>query len=478
MAKQLPKQLVDALAWMRSNAIAATFCALVVVVPLGAYFAADWFGSGVRAEADRKVKAYSSLASTLNAKVELPIPGGDPLPLASLPTAETVEEYRQLLRELGGDADAVYDEARAFNAGKGVDSKKPVVEAGVFPNYNLARIDTVRTPFYRAVQKAYADLLASARAGSPPDAAALVTVVQAAEKRFVQGELKQQDRTKLEPEQVKRLDDALGKARLGRCLDAAKQLSFYCDLSAFALPGDAEIQQLYKKKEDRAKHDSFLFDLQWKLWIAADVVSAIADANAGASVLQAPVKRLVRVAVQPVEAVAAAPSGEAAPMGEAPADGGTPAEGAPAEGAVAQAEAPKGLGKPVIDVRADAPRDFSKRLTGRVSNGVYDVRFAEVTFVAETARLPLVFNALAAQNFMTVTNVRIAPADPFAAARSGFIYGNAPVSEVTATLETVWLREFTAPSMPEAVRTALGIQSEAPGAASDAVGGDAAASGE
>jgi hypothetical protein len=85
---------------------------------------------------------------------------------------------------------------------------------------------------------------------------------------------------------------------------------------------------------------------------------------------------------------------------------------------------------------------------------------AEVTFVAETSKLPLVFAKLADENFMTITNVRIAPADAFAAARSGFVYGIEPVSEVTATIETVWFREWTAEFMPAVLRTALGIQSK------------------
>jgi len=68
---------------------------------------------------------------------------------------------------------------------------------------------------------------------------------------------------------------------------------------------------------------------------------------------------------------------------------------------------------------------------------------------------------------MTVVNVRLAPADPFAAARSGFLFGPEPVSMVTATVETIWFRDWTAKHMPEAVRTALGITSGVPAPAGD-----------
>ena len=116
----------------------------------------------------------------------------------------------------------------------------------------------------------------------------------------------------------------------------------------------------------------------------------------------------------------------------------------------------------MIDPKVDATRDYSKRFTGRVSNPVYDVRLAQVRFVAATSALPAVFDALAAENFMTVVDVRVAPADPFLAAQQGFLYGAEPVSEVVATIETVWLREWLAERMPQAVRTALGIQAAPP----------------
>ena len=125
------------------------------------------------------------------------------------------------------------------------------------------------------------------------------------------------------------------------------------------------------------------------------------------------------------------------------------------------------LGDPAIDIKTEAARDYSKRFTGRVSNGIYDVRLAEVTFIADTEKLPAVFDALAAQNFMTITNVRIAPADPFAAARSGFLYGIKPVSEVSATVESIWFRDWTARHMPAALRTALGITSGGQAAGSE-----------
>jgi hypothetical protein len=259
--------------------------------------------------------------------------------------------------------------------------------------------------------------------------------------------------------------------RLGVCNEVALNISMYAALSALTVPSedDPAIADLFKDMKDADAQDRMLFDLQWQYWIAADVLRAFEAANGGTenSVLKNPVKRLVSLRVLPMEAVSAAPAaGEASTMGgaEVPAEGaatGTEGEAAPTDGGSAPAPAAT-LGPPAIDNTVEAARDFAKRFTGRVSNGVYDVRLAEVTFVAETSKLPLVFAKLADENFMTITNVRIAPADAFAAARSGFVYGIEPVSEVTATIETVWFREWTAEFMPAVLRTALGIQSKSP----------------
>jgi hypothetical protein len=53
--------------------------------------------------------------------------------------------------------------------------------------------------------------------------------------------------------------------------------------------------------------------------------------------------------------------------------------------------------------------------------------------------------------------VRLAPADPFAAARAGYLFGGRPVSQVTVTVESLWFRDWTARHMPSSVRTALGV---------------------
>ena len=76
--------------------------------------------------------------------------------------------------------------------------------------------------------------------------------------------------------------------------------------------------------------------------------------------------------------------------------------------------------------------------------------------VAETDAIPVVMDALARRNFITVIDARIRPLDSFAAAEEGYIYGAKPVSLVSLKLESLWLREWTGPFMPDDLRARLG----------------------
>lgn len=473
MAKQLPKQLEVVVSWAKNNTLAVVFTAIVILVPVGGYFAAEMMGEGVRKEAQRRAQVYNDLTSASNAKASLPVPGGEAVELEGIATDKVVEQFSAALEKYSKDASEVYARARAFNNGTDSDPKhRPAVESAVFPRYDAksnATVEQVRFKVADAIAAAYAKLLQDARAGVPPKDADVAKAVEGAELRYIQAELKQESRAKLSADQSAQLDRHLGKVRIAEYTEAAKKISIYADASAFEVPSRASVTGLYKTKADAAAQDSALFDMQWKLWVATDIMRAFGSCNrAAGSVLQSPVKQLMSLKVLPMETAGAVASGggEASAMGgdaAPPADGAAPAEGAVADAAPVAA-APT---EPVVDPKQEAKRDFSKRFTGRVSNGVYDVRLAEVSFVAETSKLPKVFDALAAENFMTVTNVRLAPADPFAAARMGFLYGPAPVSMVTATVETVWFRDWTAKHMPESVRTALGISSSAPAPAGD-----------
>jgi len=485
MAKPLPPQVQSALLWAKANMIVVVFCVIVLAVPAGAFFFAGSFNAGVRQDAAKKASVHSELSSLAKKTVSLPLPGGEPLPLAGLPNEEVVREFEQILQRVGDDARLVYAAAREFNIGPGGNPKhSAVVPASVFPAYNRANrseAEGVRFRVGEALRAAYERLMADCRAGAPPEPATLRSAIEAAEKRFIQGELKQESRARLDAAQVAALEKQLGKARIEQYFEVAKRISFYVDPDAVAIPNREQMNQWLRTAGDYDAQDAAIFEEQWKFWVVSDILRAFSAANgANPAVVQAPLKRVMRLRVLPAEGTTAAAGGggEASAMGggddmgamgggdgmggDGMGSGGMGSAGMASGGevtAVATSGGAGSLGTPQVDPRIEAPRDFSRRFTGRVSNPVYDVRLAEVVFVAETARLPRIFDAIAAQNFMTIVDVRVSPADPFEAARDGYLYGVEPVSEVRAVIETIWFRDWTAVSMPLSVRSQRGIAS-------------------
>ena len=81
----------------------------------------------------------------------------------------------------------------------------------------------------------------------------------------------------------------------------------------------------------------------------------------------------------------------------------------------------------------------------------------DLELTGDSTRLPEILDAIAQETFFTITNLSIRPADPFAAASEGYMYGLAPVCYLDLTVETVWLRQWTSEKMPEAGKKALGI---------------------
>ena len=113
----------------------------------------------------------------------------------------------------------------------------------------------------------------------------------------------------------------------------------------------------------------------------------------------------------------------------------------------------------------EAVRDFNVSLSGRQTNRLYDVRYAIVKLLVDPERLPQVLDALAMQNFMTVLDMSVVTTNPYDALAQGYYFGSGSLAEVTLTLETVWLRDWTAEFMPRAVKEALGVpvKEEPPG---------------
>jgi hypothetical protein len=454
--------MTKVLDWVRGN-VATVVCGAVIVATL---VLAPWLSgslvAGVRKSAEERARKASEIAAFERTEVRVEIPGEGLRSATGVVNASLLDEYERITSRLREDAEQVRRIAVSHNR-----KERGVLVPNVFPEPPPSRRETVQFDMHRSLEQAYRDLLRSVRAGSPPSAAEVGAELQRRESQFITNSLRKRSREDLDESERLALREELVKARLVRYGETARGISFYASVDALDLPPAPERTRV---------SPSTLFDWQWCFWIAEDLLQALADANRNApSVIEAPVKRVVELSVLTGVPTSPPASGGGSFGGGGGFGGGMGAgiggrrgmdaddfgDGidAGANGGLGGAASQQPLGPVRIDASVEAPLDFSRSITGRVSNSIYDVRLVELVMVVATEQLPVVFDAIARRNFMTVIDVKVRPADAFEAARQGFIYGVEPVSEVTATIETVWLREWTAPFMPGDLRSALGIGS-------------------
>lgn len=453
-----PKAII---AWIKQHPLIPVFSGVVLLaLALGWWFSGALNGS-VRADAEAEAAKINELASIEKGSVNLVVPGRDPISMTTVINQKILDEYASATSALRGDADRIVQAALARNRR----DHAPVMDK-VFPQPKAERRrQTLAIDFHARILEAYRAMLKQANAGSPPDSTEVVDSLLRREIQYIQSNIRKSDRDALTDAERAEVKSELARTRLAICGEDASRLTMYADLAAFEIPPSPEGK--VPPTVDQ------MFDWQWRLWIARDIVAAAVAASEAAnggtagSVLNSPVKRIVSIRTLdqiPIAAGTPAGGGAAGMSGFGGGDsgfGGGDGSAPPAAAAATPGEEPA-LADPVVDLGAAIQPSFDRSMTGRDDNGVFDVRRVEVRIIAATAELPLFFDALARTNFITVIDVAVERADPFAAAQQGFIYGKDPVSSVRLELETIWLRSWTAPLMPARVREALGVGGSVP----------------
>ncbi len=296
----------------------------------------------------------------------------------------------------------------------------------------------------------YEQLLRSVNAGSPPDPAELGGVLADYASTMQQQFTSSSTDGRLTEEQASEVAQQMVARRLQEYAGRARSLTFYAGLDALLAPGGqaepgwSTIPATPPPQGSITEADAFVW--QWDYWVVDDVLDAVALANtdpvSGAmSVPDAPVKRVERLRISAIDL----PAPEAADAGAG--FGGRTGGAAGMTGSDAAGPATH---------------------TGRSANPDYDVRTVELTVIASSRDLPRLFDALGRVNYMTVVDVDLGPVEVWNHLDQGYFYGEDHVVRAVVTVETVWLRSWTLPLMPDRVRQAVG----APPAAQDAPDAD------
>ncbi len=433
------------LAWVRSNVYSVFFVGVMIVAPIVLGIVAGKINAGVTSEVKERGATLVQLKQLEKTPVDFVSAVGRSRPVKStiLVNQQFLDRYQEVVGRISDDAKRIRQEALNFNR-----ADRDVLFPGLFPEPAPTQLETIPRRMYMALVAAYERLLVDMRAGAPPSAESMGEILEAAEERFRTQILIKPGGQRLTDDDTIWLKEQLTNTRLSHCAETAKGIGIYTTLASLNVPDESLVPP-------RAEAQGMvqLFQWQWSLWITQDIVGALSDANEPfESVLEAPIKRLVSLVEFGAPVVAggsAGGGGSGFNAGFAPGGGRGAGSGAstPAGG---KAAAP-------LDPAREVPLDFAYSFTGRKTNPLYDVRLIQLVLIVETARIPVVLDALSRKNFITILDATLEAVDAFEEVAEGYFYGSAGVSKLTLDLETVWLREWTAPLMPPDLKLALGI---------------------
>ena len=470
--------MTPVLRWIKSHLVVVICAVVILAAPITAWVISSGMSSSLRTELQQTASKVKELDRYRSTTVALEVPGGDPISVRGVVNPRLLEAYESAVTTIGSQAEIVH--AAGLERNRSINGRTRTAD-DILPDHfpaprSKAALEEMPFAMHDALVEAYRNLLAEVGAGVPPEAQAVSERLSRRRDVFVSGARKDSVED-LEGDEIDAMRSELAAARLNiyrsHALgeDGTSPIRFYAGLGEMPIvPEPKSMLPL-----------GMMFEWQWDYWVTEDLLNAFAAANGEETVLQGPMKRLVSLNILPLDAELPEGGGSSGGSGFS---GGTPGMGAgggnpgrrgrgggndAAASPVGDgAGAPARPGKARVDPGVAANVDKAVSITGRTSNAVYDVRIVECELVVATRGIPKVIDAIAQQNFMTVLDVKIRPANAFSAANGGFIYGIEPVSRVNIRLESIWLREWTADTMPSDLREALGIQSEPNNAAGQA----------
>ncbi|MCC7408287.1 MAG: hypothetical protein IT442_09455 [Phycisphaeraceae bacterium] len=472
------------LEWAKANPMTVG-SAGVIVASLAVWVFVVWMpGSQFRGDMSRQANAkLSEINQYADASVQIPAPeaAGEPQSVRMVVNQPAIEKLEWVQQRMQKESQVVIDQAVAFNRG----SHRPMLD-GLFPQ--PARPDlpyTARERYREMMAAMLSDQpntfgLPHLNAGSPPTPAEIAEEL---------GKVDQEISAEISPRRVTDLSLAEQREMAARRTQRIKEfltrrargIHLYASRDPSTWPLDVAAWA-YDAKQPKL---SEIWNSQMSLWVQQDILEAIGRVNhvddPTQDVTTGPVKRLVSIEVVGPGYVGIDNGGtfltqgsgtgrRASIMSSMAAESAFDAQSAALRAAMRPPEmdGPSVSQAPVAGPpqgeEADptppvqlASVDYSVSPTGRSSNEVFDVWHARVTVVIDSTRIPQFIDALSKVNFITVLQLTTQDVDEYQDLLQGYVYGPDDVVQLTMSIETVWLRAWTAPLMPRVIKLAVGV---------------------
>lgn len=417
--------------WIKANPFAVG-CGVVIVIAAAAfYFPIHTSGAAFRDEMAQRDSEIRSIGQLQRTRKEIP-PAQPDEPVQSV-TLTVNDAAIQRLESIYTSMETEY--RNVFNAAVTHNQAgHAVMLEGLFPKW--ATTDANKP--YDAIDaylRSFDVLYKSLNAGTPPSEADIAAEFKQIETRYRATIL--QPQSQLSPDQQLELHrrQALALDRMYK--ERADKFHLYAAPYLFDLaartwsPGPFQVNQL-SATPGAAPLPEAIWEGQMQLWIQQDIVQAIRMVNQcdtpGLSLTRLPIKRLLSIAVDP-KYIGVPDTGLT---------GQTPPE--------------------LQDTNKRLPDNFAASPTGRRCNPLYDVRHATVSMIVDSRDIAKILEAFGRVNLMTVINVNVRAVDVVEHFRAGYYYAKVPAVQLDLTLETIWLRQWTAGHASEAEAKNAGEQ--------------------
>ena len=418
------------LAWVKSNLVSVIAIAVAIIaLPVLLYFSAGW-NAKLQEQVEQEVGGNLRDLNRISVNYAAPTldPSQPPVTFNRVPNEATTAAVKSWLERLRLEVDEISKLALEAND----PGREPLVD-GLFPQPTASESTSKRLEMARVWPGAMARLLRDAGADGPPDADViyerLLSQYEVERQRLLGVEAAEDAR--LEPEDEERIRTDLGAERLRIYQDHAEGVQFYASPSV--------IGNIAAWDETRgAPSLELCWEWQLRYWTLEDTLEALAAANTDEAgqeqtVQYAPIKRIESIAIQPwdLEAVTA--------------------------GANQQPPA-------TANTSTEIPRNYAISPSGRSAwpaapqNQLYDIRYVDLTLIADSSRIPQILAAFPRTGLMSVVDLPIIEEyDPTSDLPQGYYYGSDPLVRLRLRVETIWMRKWLAPMTPTSVRAAMGI---------------------
>lgn len=482
-------QVIKILEWCKGNLV-IIICGVVILLGLVSFVWPSMSkSSAFRTEMSARQAELSSIDGLISQSLTVPGPQADapPQTIKAVVNDATIAKRKEINDRIIKDTAAVAQYAVEVNR-RGLEPMMP----GLFPNTTTAILLTESKNAYKAAIEALYSLLNAAMPLSAQEQSDLIALVEEEYYRELpptnQGRLEPEQQAELARRQAARVQLAIKeRARAAHVyseqagwVQAAAPRTATADRTATTTadapppvwqPGPFQIEP-WAFDTVATPHD-VIWEGQMQVWIQQTLVESIVRANevytqdgqfnTETSIINQPVKQILVFEVFPPEAKATEPSRRGGSTGTGirssgagalPQPGFTPGvnpggipgfnpsgPGGPS-GASESAE-PDITYQEYKDAMLKRIEDDFTNPTGRKSNLLYDVRYAEMQLLVDSRMIPKLFNAINQTNFMTIIGVGMEDVDEYSAFASGYFYGETvDVVKLTLRVETIWLKSW------------------------------------